>query len=77
MKRVSVGSQGSGPGIAVYKFALNFALKDVPLRRMFLGTSLLGTGLGLTQLLLITGAQRTACRTRLRLMVPGRAALHR
>ena len=32
-------------------------LKDVPLRRVLLWTALLGTGLGLTQLLLITGAR--------------------
>ena len=50
------GSCASLVGVGVY----NFALKDVPLRRMFLWTALLGTGLGLTQLLLITGA-RVAC----------------
>ena len=38
-------------GVAVY----NFALKDVPLRKMFLYTSLLGALLGMTQILLITG----------------------
>lgn len=35
----------------------NFALKDVPLRKMFLYTSLLGALLGMTQILLITGVQ--------------------
>ncbi len=39
-------------GVAVY----NFSLKDVPLRKMFLYTSLLGAVLGMTQILLITGA---------------------
>ena len=38
-------------GVALY----NFALKEVPLRKMFLYTSLLGAGLGMTQILLITG----------------------
>ena len=33
----------------------NFSLKDVPLRKMFLYTSLLGALLGMTQILLITG----------------------
>ena len=36
------GSCASLVGVGVY----NFALKDVPLRRMFLWTALLGTGLG-------------------------------
>ena len=43
--------RGCIAGVAVY----NFALKDVPLRKMFLYTSLLGALLGLTQILLITG----------------------
>ncbi len=46
------GALASLAGVAVY----NAALKDVPLRRMFLWTSVLGAGLGLTQILLITGA---------------------
>ncbi len=33
----------------------NFSLKEVPLRKMFLYTSLLGALLGMTQILLITG----------------------
>jgi hypothetical protein len=47
------GSLASLAGVGLY----NFCLKDVPLRRMFLWTSLLGAGLGLTQVLLITGAR--------------------
>jgi BT1 family len=47
-----VGSFASLAGVAAY----NVWLKDVPLRRMFLWTALLGAGLGMTQLLLITGA---------------------
>ena len=50
------GAVASLAGVGVY----NFALKEVPLRRMFLWTALLGTGLGLTQLLLITGARAGA-----------------
>ena len=38
-------------GVAVY----NFSLKDVPLRKMFLYTSLAGAVLGMTQILVITG----------------------
>ena len=41
-------------GVALY----NFCLKDVPLRRMFLWTGLAGGGLGMTQLVLITGLNR-------------------
>jgi len=47
------GALASLAGVGVY----NAALKDVPLRRMFLWTSVLGAGLGLTQILLITGAR--------------------
>ena len=36
--------------------AYNAFLKEVPLRKMFFWTSVIGTGLGLTQLVLITGA---------------------
>ena len=39
-------------GVALY----NICLKEVPLRKMFLYTSLLGVVLGMTQILLITGA---------------------
>lgn len=46
-----VAALASLAGVAVY----NTWLKDVPLRRMFLWTAVLGTGLGLTQLILITG----------------------
>eukprot|EP00884_Botryococcus_braunii_P002175 jgi/Botrbrau1/11959/Bobra.341_1s0024.1 len=46
-----VGALASLAGVAVY----NTWLKDVPLRKMFLWTAVLGTALGLTQLLLITG----------------------
>lgn len=35
--------------------AYNYFLKEVPLRKMFLWTAVLGTLLGLTQLILITG----------------------
>ena len=49
----SSGSRECIAGVAVY----NFALKDVPLRKMFLYTSLLGALLGMTQILLITGVQ--------------------
>ena len=41
-------------GVAAY----NTWLKRVPIRRMLLWTTLTGTGLGLSQLLLITGANR-------------------
>ncbi len=46
------GALASLAGVGLY----NFALKDVPLRKMFLWTSVVGTGLGMTQVLLITGA---------------------
>ena len=46
-----VDRSSSIAGVAVY----NFSLKDVPLRKMFLYTSLLGAVLGMTQILLITG----------------------
>ena len=45
-----VASIASLAGVGVY----NFALKSTPLKTMFLWTALLGTGLGLTQLILIT-----------------------
>ena len=45
-----VASIASLLGVAVY----NFGLKNTPLRKMFLWTGLLGTGLGLTQLILIS-----------------------
>ena len=47
------GALASLAGVAVY----NFGLKEVPLRKMFLWTSLLGATLGMTQVLLITGAR--------------------
>lgn len=50
-----VTSIASLAGVGVY----NVFLKEVPLRKMFLWTTLLGTGLGFTQLLLVTGANRT------------------
>ena len=46
------GALASLAGVGAY----NFALKDVPLRKMFLWTAVVGTGLGMTQVLLITGA---------------------
>ena len=46
------GALASLVGVGVY----NAALKELPLRRMFLWTAVLGAGLGLTQILLITGA---------------------
>lgn len=50
--RVTLASKvASLAGVGLY----NYALKAVPLRRMFLWSALLGTGLGLTQLILITG----------------------
>lgn len=45
------GALASLAGVGLY----NFALKDVPLRKMFLWTAVVGTGLGMTQVLLITG----------------------
>jgi folate/biopterin transporter len=42
-------------GVGLY----NSYLKDVPLRSIFLWTTLLGTALGLTQLLLVTGVNRS------------------
>ena len=45
------GALASLAGVGAY----NFGLKGVPLRRMFLWTSLLGAALGMTQVLLITG----------------------
>ena len=47
-----VAALASLAGVGVF----NFLLKPVPLRRIFLWTSLSGTVLGLSQLLLITGA---------------------
>ena len=46
-----VGSIASLAGVGTY----NYLLKDVPLTRMFFWTAILGTVLGLTQLILITG----------------------
>ncbi|CAL8466314.1 g5850 [Coccomyxa elongata] len=48
------GALASLAGVGLY----NFALKDVPLRKMFLWTAVVGTGLGMTQVLLITGTSR-------------------
>jgi len=42
-------------GVGVY----NSFLKDVELKKIFLWTAILGTGLGMTQLMLITGVNRT------------------
>ena len=42
-------------GVGVY----NGLLKEVELRKIFLWTAILGTGLGMTQLMLITGVNRT------------------
>lgn len=47
-----VASLASLAGVGIF----NFALKPVALRKIFLWTSLIGTVLGLSQLLLITGA---------------------
>lgn len=47
-----VGSIASLAGVGTY----NYLLKDVALTKMFFWTAVLGTGLGLTQLILITGA---------------------
>ena len=47
------GALASLVGVGVY----NAALKELPLRRMFLWTAMLGAGLGMTQILLITGAR--------------------
>ena len=47
-----VAALASLAGVGVF----NFCLKPVPLRKIFLWTSLIGTVLGLSQLLLITGA---------------------
>ena len=51
-----VGSIASLAGVGTY----NYLLKDVPLTKMFLWTAVLGTGLGLTQLILITGSRAPA-----------------
>lgn len=51
------GAVASLAGVGVY----NFALKDVPLRKMFLYTALLGTALGMTQIMLITGPFSLIC----------------
>jgi folate/biopterin transporter len=48
------GSLASLAGVALY----NARLKDVPIKRIFRTTALLGAGLGLTQLILVTGANR-------------------
>ncbi|CAI5979638.1 unnamed protein product [Closterium sp. NIES-64] len=50
-----VTSVASLVGVGVY----NFWLKHVPLQRIFLWSNLLGTALGCTQLLLVTGVNRT------------------
>jgi hypothetical protein len=49
-----VSSLASLAGIALY----NFKLKDVPLKKMFTWVSIVGTALGMTQLMLITGFNR-------------------
>lgn len=49
-----VASIASLLGVGVY----NFALKSTPLRKMFFWTSIIATGLGMTQLILITGLNR-------------------
>lgn len=49
-----VASIASLLGVGVY----NFALKATPLRKMFFWTSIIATGLGMTQLILITGLNR-------------------
>ena len=46
-----VSSIASLVGVGVF----NYFLRDVPPRKMFAWTSVLGTGLGMTQLMLITG----------------------
>ncbi|KAK9863552.1 hypothetical protein WJX84_003033 [Apatococcus fuscideae] len=48
------GALASLGGVATY----NALLKQVPLRKMFLWTACIGTALGLTQLLLITGVNK-------------------
>jgi folate/biopterin transporter len=50
-----VASFASLAGVGVY----NFALKSTPLKKMFTWTALLGTALGLTQLILITRLNRS------------------
>jgi len=49
-----VASVASLLGVGIY----NFYLKSTPLRSMFWWTALIGTGLGMTQLVLITGLNR-------------------
>ncbi|KAL3141007.1 hypothetical protein ABBQ32_005521 [Trebouxia sp. C0010 RCD-2024] len=49
-----VGSMASLAGVATY----NYLLKDVPLTKMFFWTAVLGTALGMTQLILITGTNQ-------------------
>lgn len=50
-----VGELASLCGVGLY----NFYLKDIPLRNLFRWTCIIGTLLGLTQLLLVTGANRS------------------
>lgn len=50
-----VGELASLGGVGLF----NFYLKDIPLRKLFRWTCIIGTLLGLTQLLLVTGANRS------------------
>lgn len=45
------GALASLAGVAVF----NYGLRSTPLRSVFFWTAVLGTGLGLTQLILVTG----------------------
>lgn len=49
-----VAAVASLAGVGIY----NFALKRTPLRKMFFWSAILGTGLGMTQLILVTGLNR-------------------
>lgn len=57
-----VGALASLAGVGLY----NFALRATPLRRIFLWGGLLAAGLGLTQLILVTGTLKAAVRKLLR-----------
>lgn len=56
MGRVNfVGQIASLCGVGIYQFYL----KEVPMKKMFFWTTLLGTVLGMTQLILVTGLNQS------------------
>lgn len=52
MRRLTASTFLRNAGVGTY----NYCLKEVPLRKMFLWTAVLGAILGSTQLILVTGA---------------------